>query len=231
MQKELEDIDEKLYFCPYCRTISFGEELFYTKEKIGFRCLNCKQKFYKDSYDERSLRKGGKAYKFIDNLHPYESVENEIVESITNLYWDGHTQREIQKITRFSQEIIRKAMKYIYQEAPEEKKYLTKKQFLRKKLGVSEKDWTTYKNREYNAPVDTLKNLEQTIINAYNFGCTYENIENLLHISSKTVSTVINKNPQHIYLICHHKIIIEPNKITIIDKTRRRKKRKIPTNL
>ncbi len=224
MQKKLENTDEKFYFCPYCRTVSYEKTLFYIKEKKNFRCICCNVEFNAETYNYIQVKNGGKAYKLIENEDGDEDVQQTIATEIAYLYWDGYTHREIQKITRFSQDVIRKAMPYIYQEEREEE-LLTKKQFFRRKLDVSEKDWSSYKNREHNTPIDTLKHFKETVIKAYNFGCTYADIEKLLKVSSKTISTIIKNNRKDISLKCKHKIIIEDSKVNIIRKKRHRNKR------
>lgn len=229
-----EDINEKFYFCPYCRTVSYEDDLFYKKENGKFKCLDpdCKKSFSAKAYNGEAVTNGGKAYKLMENSDNSDDVEQAIILFINELYWEGYTHREIQKITRFSLEVIRKAMKYIYEmeaDTKGEEENLTKKQFLQRKLDVSETDWTTFKNRKNNVAIEEWKNLERTVINAYNFGCTYADIEKLLRVSSKSISLMINGNEDSINLICEHKVIVEANHVEIIMKRRRRKKRKIST--
>lgn len=217
-------IEEKFYFCPYCRTVSLDNTIFYKKEKINFRCLCCNEIFNAEAYGYVNVKNGGKAYKLIENDDGDEDVQQAIATEIAYLYWDGYTHREIQKKTRFSQDVIRKAMQYIYEEEIEEE-LLTIKQFFRKKLDVSEREWKSYKSRENNTPIDTIKNFKETVVKAYNFGCTYADIEKLLKVSSKTISSIINSNRNTITLDCNHKIVIQDINVNIIKKKRYRKTR------
>ena len=218
-------MEETFYYCPNC-LILFLQDSYYRKVKSKFECRICKDLFTSDSYSDTKVTNGGHPYK-IHKLLSENDIHRYIDTFIHNLFNDGYSHRDIKKITRFSNDMVRKSLKRI-DARDEDDIVLNKKQFLFNKLKVIQNDWVKYSDRK-NIEVANLNNFEKYILNAYNFGCTYNQIQILFKVSSKTVVAIIDRNQDKVKLVCNHKIKIEKAKVRIIHKKTRRKKRNTPT--
>jgi len=219
--------EKKFYFCPYCRTVSYEDTIFYTKNGNKYKCKmpDCKKTFTEESYNDVSVKNGGKRYRLIENGDGDNDVEQAIAIEIAYLYWNGYTIRDIHKITKFSIETVQKAMKHIYETQPGFEQY-TKKQFLRQKIEISERDYIAVTSRGPNSASTTEpKKLSSIIIKLYKFGCTYQNIADILNVSSKTISKIINSNIKDTTLKCNHKVSVQRRLVTVSTQKWQRKKR------
>jgi transposase len=184
------------YFCPFCSVLFI--ENFNTFEIVNkpfsqehkFSCSECKEIFIETTYaDEMQKRR---KYELPSLYDKNQDVNTLIKANILKLHQEGHSQRDIIQITKFSKSIIEE-----YTKAP--KKALA---------SISVKRF----KKEYLKISDVIEK-DLQIVSAIEFGCTVRQIQELFKVGNDRIERL--RVNQKMKLLRKNKIKIEGQKVKI----------------
>lgn len=168
--------ESTIYFCPYCDALYPKDKGYsYNKKTKKFQCQDCSSKeFTRDAYRSRKQHK----YNINGNIDK-NFLEKSIEDCIVNFRKEGVSIQTIHDITLFStsfiREVLDKANIYTNYQIPLQ-------DFKNELLKCARKNLTQFKK---------FSDREIIIIQAYEYGCTYDFIAELLKMSKNTIRTNI----------------------------------------
>lgn len=190
-------------FCPYCRTLILEDGDIEVTNSEGldtkanaYLCNACKRTFSINNLKRQSKQKH-LPYKLSENCKLKGTTEKHIKRIVKEYHKKGYSYRRIRELSCFSLEKVQQCIQI--QKDYADPIICTKKELLNKYLEINE---------------NVLVN--DKVIKAWKFGCTYKVIEKLFRVSSKTITKVLNANkkrePLYVVSLIENKYIVKKKK-------------------